>query len=632
MKRPIAQFIAKHAATASNKAFSRSSFEVKSLDDGSRILTGVASTPTPDRVGDIVVPAGIQYKTPFPLLWQHDPSKPIGMVNKMTVTDAGAEVEATIAPAGTAPYIDEAYNLIKAGLVPGLSIGFRPIDAEYSKATGGYLIKTCELFELSAVTIPANADAAVQTIKSHDKSRVGVPVVRLSTPNDKEPDMTLAERLKALAKKRAEHLARQKALMDGADADGGRTLNEAESTEYEQITAELKSLDAHETRLKEQQALEAKTAVPAAGGPASHSPVVVKSNVKKGTAFTRYAIALARSKGNLMQAAEIAKQWTDSTPEVEIVLKAAVAAGTTTDPAWAGPLVQYQDMSSEFIELLRPATIVGRIEGLRRVPFNVRIPGQTTGSSVSWVGEGKPAPVSALAFNTTTLGFSKVAGIVAITEELARFSTPSAEGVVQNDLISTIAQFLDQQFIDPTVAAGASGLSPASITNGVVAIPASGTDEAAVRADVKKLFNAFITANLSVAGAVWVMSETLALALSMMQNALGQPAFPGLTMAGGTFFGLPAILSQTVGTNIVLAKASEILFADDGGVTLDVSREASLQMDSAPAAGAAELVSLWQNGFIAMKAERFINWKRRRTEGVQYISGAAYGDAAGGGE
>ncbi|WP_235513362.1 phage major capsid protein [Burkholderia pseudomallei] len=331
---------------------------------------------------------------------------------------------------------------------------------------------------------------------------------------------------------------------------------------------------------------------------------------------------------NLMQAAEIAKQWKDSTPEVEIVLKAAVAAGTTTDPAWAGPLVQYQDMAAEFIELLRPATIVGRIEGMRRVPFNVRVPGQTTGSSVGWVGEGKPAPVSALAFNTTTLGFSKVAGIVAITEELARFSTPSAEGVIQQDLISTISQFLDQQFIDPAVAAGANGLSPASITNGVKAIPASGKDAAAVRADVKKVFQAYIAANLSVAGAVWIMSETTVLSLSLMLNALGQPEFPGLTMAGGTFFGLPAILSQTVGDNIVLAKASEILFADDGGVTLDVSREASLQMDNAPVAGATELVSLWQNGFIAMKAERFINWKRRRVEGVQYISGAAYGDAA----
>ncbi|VWD62949.1 phage-like protein [Burkholderia lata] len=626
MNRQISKFITKQTARASNKAFSR--FEVKNLDDGSRVLKGIASTPTPDRVGDTVVPEGIQFKTPFPLLWQHDPSKPIGTVNKMTITAAGAEVEATIAPPGTAAYIDEAYNLIKAGLVPGLSIGFRPLDAVYDKATGGFLIKSCELFELSAVTIPANADAAVQSIKAHDKSRAGAPVVRLSVPTIKESDMTIAERLKALAKKRAEHIARKKALMDGADADGGRTLNEAESTEYDQLDAELKSLDAHETRLKEQQAIEAKSAVPVACGPAAHSPVIVKSNVTKGTAFTRYAIALARSKGNLMQAAEIAKQWKDSTPEVEIVLKAAVAAGTTTDPAWAGPLVQYQDMAAEFIELLRPATIVGRIEGLRRVPFNVRIPGQATGSSVGWVGEGKPAPVSALAFNTTTLGFSKVAGIVAITEELARFSTPSAEGVIQQDLISTISQFLDGQFIDPSVEAGANGLSPASITNGVKAIPASGKDAEAVRADVKKVFQAFIKANLSVAGAVWIMSETTALSLSLMLNVMGQPEFPGLTMAGGTFFGLPAILSQTVGNNIVLTKASEILFADDGGVTLDVSREASLQMDSAPVAGATELVSLWQSGFIAMKAERFINWKRRRVEGVQYISGAAYGDAA----
>ncbi|WP_244138741.1 phage major capsid protein [Burkholderia sp. BCC1640] len=626
MNQQISKFITKQTAKASNKAFSR--FEVKTLDDGTRMLKGIASTPTPDRVGDTVVPEGIRFKTPFPLLWQHDPSKPIGTVNKMTVTAAGAEVEATIAPPGTAAYIDEAYNLIKAGLVPGLSIGFRPLDAVYDKATGGFLIKSCELFELSAVTIPANADAAVQSIKAHDKSRVGAPVVRLNAPIIKEHDMTIAERLKALAKKRAEHIARKKALMDGADADGGRTLNEAESTEYDQLDAELKSLDAHETRLKEQQAIEAKSAVPVAGGPAAHSPVIVTPNVTKGTAFTRYAIALARSKGNLMQAAEIAKQWKDSTPEVETVLKAAVAAGTTTDPTWAAPLVEYQNMAGEFIELLRPATIVGRIEGLRRVPFNVRIPGQATGSSVGWVGEGKPAPVSALAFNTTTLGFSKVAGIVAITEELARFSTPSAEGVIQQDLISTISQFLDGQFIDPAVEAGANGLSPASITNGIKAIPASGKDAEAVRADVKKVFQAYIAANLSVAGAVWIMSETTALALSLMLNVMGQPEFPGLTMAGGTFFGLPAILSQTAGNNIVLAKASEILFADDGGVTLDVSREASLQMDSAPVAGATELVSLWQSGFIALKAERFINWKRRRLEGVQYISGAAYGDAA----
>lgn len=96
------------------------------------------------------------------------------------------------------------------------------------------------------MTIPANADANIATIKSHDKSRVGVPVVRLSAPTEKEPEMTLAERLKALAKKRAERQARKKALMDGADADGGRTLNAEETKEYDEIDGELAALDAHE--------------------------------------------------------------------------------------------------------------------------------------------------------------------------------------------------------------------------------------------------------------------------------------------------------------------------------------------------------------------------------------------------
>jgi hypothetical protein len=71
-------------------------------------------------------------------------------------------------------------------------------------------------------------------------------------------------------------------------------------------------------------------------------------------------------------------------------------------------------------------------------------------------------------------------------------------------------------------------------------------------------------------------------------------------------------------------KASEILLADDGGVTLDVSREASLQLDGAPSDGAQSLVSLWQNNMVAIRAEREINWARRRAEAVGYIDAANY--------
>lgn len=426
--------------------------------------------------------------------------------------------------------------------------------------------------------------------------------------------------------------------------DEGRTKDEAEREEFETLRDEIKALDQEIADLREMEALNVEKAEPVEGktekkGTESRAGVhiEVKSNLPKGTAFTRYAMALARSKGNLMQAAEIAKAWHDSTPEVEVSLKAAVAAGTTTDSTWAKPLVEYQTMASEFIELLRPETIIGKINGLRRVPFNVKMPGQTSGSTVGWVGEGKPKPVSKLAFDTTQLGFAKVAGIVVLTDELVRFSNPSAEALVRNDLIAEIAQFLDKDFVDPDKAASAD-VSPASITNGITPVTASGTTADDLKADVRSLFSAFIKNNLSVAGSVWIMNATTALSIGMMQNALGQNEFPGINMNGGTFFGLPVVVSESVplnagsgspvtgaGSRIILAKPSEILLADDGGVTLDVSREASLQLDSAPSDGAQSLVSLWQNNMVALRAEREINWKRRRTEAVGYIDAANYG-------
>jgi HK97 family phage major capsid protein len=69
-----------------------------------------------------------------------------------------------------------------------------------------------------------------------------------------------------------------------------------------------------------------------------------------------------------------------------------------------------------------------------------------------WVGEGAPKPVSAAAFATTTMSFAKVADLVVLTDELIRYSSPSAEELIRNDLTAQIAQFLDVAFIDPSKA------------------------------------------------------------------------------------------------------------------------------------------------------------------------------------
>ena len=368
--------------------------------------------------------------------------------------------------------------------------------------------------------------------------------------------------------------------------------------------------------------------VPAAQDAPADEPVIipagrptprisVKANVPQGTAFTRYCMALAASKGNRWEAQQRAKQWHDQTPEVELaasedipsIMKAAVGAGTTTDATWASPLVAFNVASSEFIELLRPATIIGRIPGLRRVPFNIQMPRTTTGSSVNWVGENAPKPVSNMAFDTVQLRWAKAAGIIVLTDEFVRFSNPSAEAVVRADLIDAMAQFLDRQFVDPAVAA-VPNVSPASITNGVTPVTATGVNQAAFQADLKTLFGGFLGANLSTAGGVWIMTQRQALSFSLMLNALGQPFYPGVTADGGTLGGYPVVTSENIpsvgnspadGTPIIFLLPREIMLADDGQVVIDASNQASVNMDSAPGgagdsppSASAIMASLWQ--------------------------------------
>lgn len=650
-----------------NRAYSL--LEIKELDEESRRITGIASTPTTDRAGDIVLPEGAVFKLPLPLLWQHNASQPIGWVIEAKITKAGIEIVAEIAQ-GVHDDIERAWKYIKAKLVRGLSIGFKGIEVEPIPNSWGVIFEKWEWLELSAVTIPANADANIQSIKQFDTNAPAAPgdperstkaapgasgkttKVNLR-PKEATTMKSIAEQIEALEKTRLEKATRMNAVMQKS-MDEGRSTDTAEQEEFDTLEQEITAIDGDLKRLRSMEKMNAAAAKPVNASQVQTqpgaaevrtlgaAPVTVKANVAKGTAFTRFAMALMAGKGNLMQSAEIAKRWSDQTPEVETVLKAAVAAGTTTDATWAKPLVEYTNMASEFAELLRPATIIGRIPGLRNVPFNIKVPRQTGGSSASWVGEGKPKPVSALGFDQITLGVTKLAGIVVMTEELVRFSNPAAEGIVRQDLIDSIVQTMDRDFVDPANA-GTTNVKPASITNGVTPVVASGTDADAVRADVQKLMGKFVTANLSLSGAVFIMTEMMALTLALMLNPLGQREFPDIQIngdSGGRFFRLPVVLSENIpanagtgdpvvgaGTRIILAKASEIMLADDGETMLDASNQASLEMDSAPTSpptASTVLVSLWQHNMVGIRAERFINWTKRRPGAVQYIDSAAY--------
>jgi HK97 family phage major capsid protein/HK97 family phage prohead protease len=596
--------------------------EIKAVDAERRRFSGIASTPELDRQGDSIDPAGATFRAEIPLLFHHDQKQPVGTARLSLLPDGRIGFDAEIAtvdePGVLKNRVDEAWQSVKAGLMRGVSIGFQAAkDGIERLASGARKLTKTEICELSLVTIPANRNATILTVKS------------LAAPARPRSAMktTTGEHVTNLEHKRAAHVGRMTEIMETAAADAA-TLTDEAATEHDELGLQVKQIDADLVRWRELDKMQVAAAVPVPETPkggglfiANPRPVIsVKANVEPGTGFIRYCQALAASRGNAMQAVEYAKRWHDSTPEVELVLKAAVAAGTTTDATWAGPLAPIKPLTDEFIAYLRPATILGKIPTFLKVPFNVSIAAQTGGGTYGWVGQGAPKPVGKLAFATVTLGITKCAGIIVITEELARNSSPDAESVIRRDMVAGIAQFLDQQFIDPAAAAVA-GVAPGSVTNGVTPITTAGSTPANARTDIQAMANAMTALNISTAGAYLILSESNALALTNALNPLGQQLFPGMGQQGGTIMGYQAVASQAAGTTVALIKPDQILYADDGGVTIDVSREASLQMDSAPMAvpdATVVLTSLWQMNYVGLRAERFVNWKKARTGVVQY--------------
>lgn len=154
-----------------------STLKVKSITDNGdeRIITGIASTPTPDRDEDILDPKGAKFALPIPLLWQHNHNEPIGEVIEAKVTDAGIEITAKIVKIdeeGTLKNrIDEAWQSLKSGLVKCFSVGFRTLEYNYiEESYWGLHIKEWEWYELSCVTVPANPDAVITSLKDFKKA------------------------------------------------------------------------------------------------------------------------------------------------------------------------------------------------------------------------------------------------------------------------------------------------------------------------------------------------------------------------------------------------------------------------------------------------------------------------------
>lgn len=447
--------------------------------------------------------------------------------------------------------------------------------------------------------------------------------------------------------------------------DGNRSMDTAETEQFDTLKGEIKRLDGDIERLAYMADVDkasAKALVqpgtvdePARGGSdgdrASLQLRDAPEKLEKGIAMSRYVMCLLKAKGNHAMAFQLASTYFPKTEGIVKTLKAqaeganlqqlmqmkaTVGAGDTLNATWAAPLAYMETFAGDFIEFLRPRTLIGQAN-FRRVPFNVRIGSATAGGSANWVGQGKAKPVTSFGFGAELVPFTKVAAIAVITQELARFSDPNAETLVRDMLADAVIERIDIDLMDPDKAAVAN-VSPAGLLNGVTPVAAGAidaSDPTSVRCAIALLWAAWDSTFLGSRPAYYT-TPAVARLLAFMRDPLGARAFPDMTPQGGSIDGVPTRVSQYMaqtggsgGAVFALVDEAEIFLADDGSVTVDASEQASIEMSDTPAgssnptvvASSTNLVSMWQTNSLAIRAERFIWWGKRRAGAAQWIDG-----------
>jgi hypothetical protein len=100
------------------------------------------------------------------LLWQHDPKEPIGVWERLHEDARGLRAEGRLAL--EVARAREAWALLRAGAIAGLSIGYNTVAAEHDPETGHRRLIEVDLWEVSLVTFPACPGATIDAARGHD--------------------------------------------------------------------------------------------------------------------------------------------------------------------------------------------------------------------------------------------------------------------------------------------------------------------------------------------------------------------------------------------------------------------------------------------------------------------------------
>ncbi len=148
--------------------FTTAGIEVKSLDADGKFAGYASVFDVVDSQRDRMRPGAFRNslrdrETPVKLLWQHQWENPIGVIEQIFEDAKGLFIRGRLLM--DVAKAREAYALLKAGALRGMSIGYQAKKSRRDPDTGVRELLEVELWEVSIVTLPANAQANVTVVK-----------------------------------------------------------------------------------------------------------------------------------------------------------------------------------------------------------------------------------------------------------------------------------------------------------------------------------------------------------------------------------------------------------------------------------------------------------------------------------
>ena len=294
--------------------------------------------------------------------------------------------------------------------------------------------------------------------------------------------------------------------------------------------------------------------------------------------------------------------WTDAH-----IVKGAIGAATSGSAS-----AFLNQVGRDFIEFVRPQTIVGRLLYPRVIPWNTRTAYQTNGPAAAWTGEGTAIPALGPTYSKEDpMPVRKVAGVAVTTLELAQAT--DAPEVLTRDLAKACVELLDRTFIDPDETGDS--VTPASVTNGATSIPASTLPAG----DLSDAVEALVSGGGDLMTSQWIMHPMMYAHLILTR----------VVSENGLLAGRPVIASSAVpssstnGSPIALVDSEGIELSGGTDAELMVSTHGDVNMTDTPGSES-YTVSMFQSESAAMRAVVPINWRATRTGCVVYIDGASY--------